>query len=257
MAALDAGLVSMGFSGHAPVPMENAFAIKDENSLAEYFKELASLRAKYAGNIGIYLGLEVDHIPGITHPFKDFRDNWPLDFIIGSIHLVKNPEGKLWFIDGPDRKLWVDGLVIGYKGDVRRAVGDYYSQLCEMVEQHKPDVVGHLDKVKMHNHGQYFSEDEQWYRDLVMTCLGSIRETGCIVEVNTRGLYKKRSESLFPGPWILKEMKRMGIPATISSDAHKPEEIALLLDVGAGALQEAGYTEAYVLTEKDWQAKAL
>ena len=256
-AALKAGLVSMGFSGHAPVPMENGFAIRDEDSLADYFEELAGLQAKYAGQIDIFLGLEVDYIPGITHGFSSFRENWPLEFIIGSVHLVKNPEGKLWFIDGPDRQLWVDGLTIDYKGDVKKAVGDYYRQLCEMVEQHKPDVVGHLDKVKMHNHGEYFSEDEPWYIDMVMACLESIRKTGCILEVNTRGLYKKRSESLFPGPRILKEMYRMDIPVTISSDAHKPEEIAMLLDFASRALQEAGYFEVYVLTGSGWQAESL
>ena len=256
-AALGAGLVSMGFSGHAPVPMENGFAIRDESSLAEYFEELVGLREKYAGRIDIFLGLEVDHIPGITHTFRSFRKKWPLDFIIGSIHLVKNPDGKLWFIDGPDRSLWVNGLVIDYKGDVKKAVGDYYRQLCGMVEQQKPDVVGHLDKVKMHNHGEFFMEDEPWYTDLVMSCLEVIRNAGSIVEVNTRGLYKKRSESLFPGLWILKEMFSLGIPVTISSDAHKPEEIALLLDEGGRALQDAGYSEVYVLTGNGWRAQAL
>lgn len=256
-AALDAGLLSMGFSGHAPVPMENGFAIRDDKALKEYFSDIVSLREAYRKDIAIYLGLEVDYIPGITRPFGSFRENWPLDYIIGSVHLVRNPENKLWFIDGPDRSLWIDGLVIDYKGDVKKAVGDYYHQLCEMVEQQRPDIVGHLDKVKMHNHGAYFSEDEPWYKDLVMACLHSVLKTGCIVEVNTRGIYKKRSESLFPAPWILKEMKQMGIAVTISSDAHKPEEIAMLLDVGSSALQAAGYSEAYVFTSNGWQAEAL
>jgi len=60
-----------------------------------------------------------------------------------------------------------------------------------------------------------------------MKTLGMIRNAGSIVEVNTRGLYKKRSDSLFPGPAILKKILALGIPITISSDAHKPHELSL------------------------------
>ena len=109
----------------------------------------------------------------------------------------------------------------------------------------------------MHNHDEYFREDEPWYSKLVMETLEIIRDNGCIVEVNTRGLYKKRSGSLFPGPAILKEMNKMNIPVTISTDAHKPGEVGLLLDETARTLIETGYREACIYAGEGWKSVSL
>ncbi|HSG68130.1 MAG TPA: histidinol-phosphatase [Bacteroidales bacterium] len=256
-AALDAGLLSIGFSGHAPVPLKNGFAIRDEKCLDDYCRDILTLREKYKGKIEIYLGLEVDYIPGVTPAFGALRSEWPLDYIIGSVHLVKNLDEKLWFIDGPDRQLWLDGLHIDYKQNVKKAVGDYYRQVMEMVETQKPDVVGHIDKVKMHNREEYFREDEPWYREMIISTLDAVKRMNTIVEVNTRGLYKKRSDSLFPGLWVLEEMHRLGIHVTISTDAHKPEEVALLLREAVDTLKTAGYKEAYIFGQTGWVGISL
>ena len=61
--------------------------------------------------LNILLALEVDYIPGITLSIHHYRKNYPFDYIIGSVHLVKNEaSGKLWFIDGPDIKVYDNGL---------------------------------------------------------------------------------------------------------------------------------------------------
>ena len=90
-----------------------------------------------------------------------------------------------------------------------------------------------------------------------METLELIKDKGCIVEVNTRGLYKKRSGSLFPGPAILEEMNKMNIPLTISTDAHKPWEVGLLLNETAKTLIETGYREAYAYTGQEWKSISL
>ena len=104
----------------------------------------------------------------------------------------------------------------------------------------------------MYNKGEYFQEDETWYVSLVKECLDVISTSNCIVEVNTRGLYKGRSDSLFPGETILKQMMKLGIPATISSDAHKPEEVGIMLDLATQALAEAGYKEVHIFNQDNW-----
>ena len=47
-----------------------------------------------------------------------------------------------------------------------------------MMLTQKPDIIGHFDKIKMHNQDRYFSEDEPWYRDLVMELLDTILKQG-------------------------------------------------------------------------------
>lgn len=255
--ALSEGLRSLGFSSHAPVPLENHFAIRDEGSLIKYCHEIRQLKEKYAGKINIYLGLEADYIPGLSFDFDLLKNENSLEYIIGSVHLVRNNESKLWFIDGPRRESWEKGLKIDYGGDIKKAVTAYYRQISMMVHTQKPDVIGHLDKIKMHNKDQYFREDEPWYKSLIAEVLDHIAASGCIVEVNSRGLYKKRSDSLFPGVEVLREMKKRNIPATISSDAHRPDEVHKLLDKAAMSLVYAGYREVYIFEQGEWKAIPL
>ena len=95
----------------------------------------------------------------------------------------------------------------------------------------------------MHNRDRYFHEEDKWYRDLLMETLTLIKEKSLIVEVNTRGIYKKRSSDYYPSKWVFPIMKEMNIPVVISSDAHKPEELTLCFDEAEKALKAAGYKE--------------
>ena len=256
-AAIKAGFLSLGFSSHAPVPLDNHFAISDEKSLSNYCQEINSLKAAYAHQIQIYLGIEADYIPGDSYDFEKFRKEYEIEYIIGSVHLVKNEWGKLWFIDGPKKESWKDGLNKGYAGNIRQAVTAYYEQIISMIETQKPDIIGHLDKVKMHNQNEYFREDEKWYRSLISKVLDHIAQSGCIVEVNTRGLYKKRSDSLFPGIAVIREMYDRNIPVTISSDAHRPEEINSMQQHAVNSLLEAGYRDVLIFEKGEWVKVSL
>lgn len=257
IAAIKGGLNTLGFSSHAPVPFENNFAIKDISSLTAYVEKIRKLKKKYSNEISIFLGLEADFIPGVTMDFKNLRHDFDLDYIIGSVHLVKNQQNNLWFIDGSERRIWENGLEKFFDQDIEKAVSQYYHQINMMIETQKPDVIGHLDKIKMHNHDKYFSESSSWYISLVKETLAIVKQNGLIVEVNTRGIYKKRSDSFFPGLNILKEMREMNIPLTISADAHKPEEVCLGLDHASEALIELGYREVFIYTEKGWKGVPL
>ena len=55
-----------------------------------------------------------------------------------------------------------------------------------MITKVKPNIVGHFDKVKMHNKDRYFKEDETWYRDLVIQTIDLMKEEDLICEVNAR-----------------------------------------------------------------------
>ena len=274
--AIRQGFSTLGFSDHSPVPFKNTFALREEE-LTLYGETIKNLQSLYSGSrtenaespshseiqnlkfeITILLGLEIDFIPGITRSFAEYRQLLPLDYTIGSVHLVRNSDpSHLWFIDGPDIAIYDQGLKEVFNGDIRKAVTAYYRQIQEMVALHNPDIVGHLDKVKMYNRDRYFSEEESWYVRLVEETLDQIEKTGCVVEVNTRGLYKKRSDSLFPGPAILKKLHTRKIPVTLSSDAHKPHELTLLFTETADFLFGMGFRELMHLTPAGWNMVSL
>ena len=195
---------------------------------------------------------------GITRDFKDFKQNCGLDYTIGSVHLVKNgDDDRLWFIDGPKVESYDDGLKNIFGGDIRLAVTAYYNQVSRMIRTQKPDIIGHFDKIKMHNHDRYFREDEAWYHSLVMDLLETIQQSGSIIEVNTRGIYKKRCDDLYPGQWILKEIVKKGLPITLSSDAHRPDEIDGYYPETLEILRNIGFKSLVFRGDDGWKEQAL
>ena len=211
-----------------------------------------------APGIKILLALEVDYIPGVTPPINHYRKHNHFDYFIGSVHHVKNEYSKkLWFIDGPDIKIYDNGMKEIFSGDARMAVTAYYRQVQEMIVTQKPDIVGHLDKIKMYNRNRFFSEEESWYVTLVEETLDMISDAGCVIEVNTRGIYKKRSETFFPGPEVLKKVHERNIPVTITSDAHKPHELSQGFEDTRKQLSELGYRSTWVKRSDGWKEVPL
>ena len=249
--AINQRFTAFGFSSHAPVPFENSFAMKDED-LSVYVAEIRQLQRDYIGQLPVFAGLECDYISDISYHFQDFRQKYNLDYIIGGVHLV-NYGGQLWFIDGHDVSSYDEGLNRIFQSDIKKAVRQYFHQLCEMIENEDFDVIAHLDKIKMHNKNRYFTQDEKWYINHIEETIRLIKEKSLIVEINTRGLYKKRCDSFYPSPWVIKKLKEHAVPVTISTDAHNKDEISLYFPEAMRCLTECGVKEIAMLTSSGWE----
>lgn len=255
--AIDLGFHTLGFSGHSPLPFENNFSIKN-NDIEKYCKTILELKNKYKEKINIFLSLEMDYIPGISWDFSVLKNKCNLDYTIGSVHLVRNPnKEKLWFIDGPKSEIYDEGLNEVFNGNIKEGVSHYYNQINNMILLQKPDILGHFDKIKMHNHDRYFSEKEQWYKNLIKKSLKLIREKNTIVEVNTRGIYKKRSKSLFPGEKILEDIYMLKIPITLSSDAHHPNELNKYFEEAKYILKNIGFKNLMCFSDNGWKKQKI
>ncbi len=252
LAAIEKGFNLLGFTEHSPLPFENNFSFKRE-SKEEYMALMNSLKQKYSGQISIYSGMEMDYIPVMSENFSKVKAEYKLDYLIGSVHLVRPADkDELWFTDGPDYRTYDKGLNELFEGDIRKAVTTYYKQLNEMIETQHFDIIGHFDKIKMHNQDRFFKEDEAWYLALVNETLSLIQDRDIIVEVNTRGIYKQRSETTYPGLDILKQIKAMRIPVMVNSDAHKPHELDGEFEYGFSLLKEAGIDEVVYFKGNGW-----
>ena len=256
--ALKAGFHTLGFSSHAPVPFKNGFAIQSKKELDNYCQLIRKVQKDHEDRINILLALEIDYIRKLSLDFFDLKSTYGLDYTIGSVHLVKNGQDNgLWFIDGPRVESFDKGLKEVFSGDIKRGVTTYYDQINQMVLTQKPDIVGHLDKIKMHNKGRYFSEEEPWYKDLWRETLEIIRQSGLVIEVNTRGIYKGRCKDLYPGEEILREIKKMGLPITLSSDAHQPSEINGQYSEAIKVLKEIGFKELWYFSHDGWKSQVI
>ena len=256
--AVRQGLTTLGFSEHSPLPFDNTFSVKSER-MPDYVAEIAQLKAEFKDKIDIYCGLEADYITGISEPFAVTKEKYHLDYLIGGVHLVgqsANPD-EIWFIDGPKWEIYDEGLQRFFDGDIRRAVRRFYEQTNEMIEREPFDIIAHFDKIKMHNRERYFHEDESWYRALAFETLDLIREKGLVMEVNVRGLYKKRYNGFYPSPWLMEEACKMGVPAIISADAHHFSELTLEFAAAEEALKRAGYRSVVNFKDGRWIEVAI
>ncbi len=244
MAAIEKGFAAIGLSGHQPLPFDNQWSIR-KNDYPEYLAEARRLREQYKDQIDIYLGLELDYIPGHSDDFRAFVNGAGLDYCIGSVHLVMKPgsddPANIWFVDGS-----LDGYLAGirsiYGGDVRAAVEAYYDQLREMVATQRPDIIGHLDKVNMHNQGEkIFDISSGWYGKAVDCLLDTIAEYGTIVELNTRGVYTGKTKDYFPNGDILKKCLDRDIRVMVNTDAHHPSQLDKHFDAGVALLKQIGF----------------
>lgn len=255
--AIAKGFHILGFTEHSPLPFENSFSFRKENK-DEYIALMQNLKQKYNSQIAVYSGMEMDYIPGMSENFGKIKAEYKLDYLIGSVHLVR-PENnsELWFTDGPNYETYDKGLNELFAGDIKKAVTRYYHQLNEMIENQHIDIIGHFDKIKMHNRDRFFTEDESWYVSLVSETLDLLQDRDIIVEVNTRGIYKQRSETTYPGLDILKQIKSLRIPVMVNSDAHKPHELDLAFEQAYSLLKEAGIDEVVYYKGNGWAFESL
>jgi histidinol-phosphatase (PHP family) len=127
-----------------------------------------------------------------------------------------------------------------------------------MVRVMKPDIIGHVDKIKIQHRPDCMVPDTHpFFRQQLMATLEEIAATDCIVEVSTRGIQKEQTPDYFPGQWAIAEMQKMGIRVTISSDAHTPNTLTFGFEQAETMLRENGYRAVMVLKNGQWEEQAL
>lgn len=249
--AINKKIRAIGFSSHVPIPLKNKWSMNFDD-LALYKNEINNLKKKYANKIQIYLSLEMDYIPGITLEFTYLKNLCNLDYSIGSVHLVSNKEKQLyWFIDGPQEG-YAKGLGNVFEGDIKKAVKSYFGQINNMVKNERFDLLAHFDKVKMNNKGHFFNENEQWYKDEIKHSLNYIAGKKTIMEVNTRGLYTGKSDTLYPGVEVLEQCLMLNIPVAVSTDAHRPAELDGFYFETIEILKNIGFKKIMVFDSGKW-----
>ncbi len=224
--ALKKDFPAYGFSSHAPLPFPTDWSIP-EDRFGAYLSEINRIKQKYSNRIQVYLGLEVDFIPGLTGIKKLLSNGINMDYQIGSVHFIDGfANGDPWSFDG-NIEAFQKGFEQIFHNNGRRMVSRYYELVRQMIEEDTPEIIGHLDKIKMHNHiHKYMNENDTWYKKEVEETLKSIKKSDAVVEINTRGYYKNnRPELLYPAEWILELLKQKNIRIMINADAHHPDEV--------------------------------
>ncbi len=219
-----------------------------------YCNKINALKEKYKNQIEIYLGLEIDFIPEIQNPSLQKYKLLKLDYTIGSVHLVQSAEtGENLCIDGTNEEFELIYKNI-FKKDIKKLVEHYYFLVREMISCSKFDILGHFDLVKKKNrNSRYFNEKEAWYAEEVEKTLNSVSSSGIILEVNTGGIARGATDTIYPAPWILKRCRELNIPVCLNADAHNPDHLSFYFKEAAEIMKKAGYKKNHILFNGRWQ----
>lgn len=240
LAAIGKGFESLGFSEHAYAPYDEGFCIKKEK-IPEYHMEFDRLKQKYSGQIELFLGFECD---GNYDTPKD-----GLDYTIGSMHYA--------FDESTGEYLAVDYKHEHFRQAVQNIAGGevsvfleyYYDSLARFLTEYKPDIAGHMDLIKkLNKDNRYFDPESSWYKRIVKGAAEKIAETGCIVEVNTGGIFRGNASEPYPSPDILSRLFEMRVPVTVSSDSHSVDSLDFWFGEAVRLLKKTGYRSIKQLT---------
>lgn len=251
-AAIQKNFISLGFSSRVPAVLPHPTSMYAEE-WGHYLRKINTLRNTYEDKISIYTGAEIDYTIRQRPERLSLLDT--TDYTIGSVRYVDYfKDDTPWAIDG-HHLTFLRGLKEIYRYDIKRVISHYYALYREMIKTIQPTIVAHLDIIKVQNWDQqFYREDEKWYYYEVMATLETIKEFGSILEVNTRGLYKRRTLDLFPSQWILELVRDMEIPITLSCEAHHPDELKLEYKKTASRLVELGFGYLHVIDNGVWVA---
>jgi histidinol-phosphatase (PHP family) len=241
--AIGQGMAYVGVSSHAPMKRDFYWTMPLEK-FPRYVSELIKYKNRFADKIELFIGLEADYLPPHSFSFDFFRTQFSVDYIIGSVHLVSVGE-NFWFIDG-EREAYVEGIKKFFQGDVEKAIKAYFERTIEMIESEKPDILGHMDKILMHNKNEFFAPNNPTFVKYCKEVLKKAKQYNVIVEINTRGLYSGKYHDYYPGKYCWEWIRAMDVPVMISVDAHRSDEILAGFLQATADLKNAGIYNVYL-----------
>ena len=256
LSALSKGFTALGFSCHAPGVLKDNWHMKEED-FPYYLEEIARLRALYRDRIEIYAGLELDYLED-TGEFVGAEYQDQLDYTIGSIHLMRHAKsGKYLSFDGPIED-FETLLKDNFQGDAQQFVTHYFELQEQMIVNHTFDLLGHCDLIKKRNtDNRYFDPNASWYKKLTSRLLKTARKHKVRLEVNTGGIARGSVKETYPSMVMVAECAKLGIPLTLTSDAHQSTHIDYYFAQADDQLVQAGYRNLDVLMHGMWQSVSI
>ena len=248
--AISEGFTSYGISSHAPLPFSTAWTMEWDR-MDDYLSEFSRLKKKYADKIELAIGLEIDYLNEESNPSLPCFQKLPLDYRIGSVHMLYNEKSEVVDVDVP-ADIFKQIVDEQFGGDLEHVVRLYYGRLRRMLELGGFDIVGHADK--MHYNASCYRPgllDEPWYDMLVKEYFEDIAARGYQVEINTKSYHELGT--FYPNERYFPLLYSLGIRVQVNSDSHYPERINSGRPEALQALKKAGYNTVMEMYDGAWQ----
>ena len=243
-----AGLTSVGFSVHGPMPFENSWECPKER-LEGYIAEVRALAEKYAGEIAVYCGIEWD----TTAQELDLSG---YDYVIGSVHEIPVAGGTRSVDSSPETTERYIRECFGSDADA--AAEAYFAELIKVAERPEADIVGHFDLItKFDEPTPFFNPESPRYKRAARAAMEALVAAGKIFEVNTGAISRGYRTSPYPSKELLRQICELGGRVTVSADAHHVSGVACAFDMAEALVKACGFKEIWVLEGKKFVPKPL
>jgi len=227
-------LLEIGFADHLPLlTKEDPTLTMPMDEFPIYINAVELAKEEFS-DITVKTGIEADYIPGMEEETKRLLDRYNLDYVIGSVHFIDG-----W---GFDDSRYIEGY---YDRDIYEIYTDYFKLVADAAGSGLFDIIGHLDLIKKYNF-----RPERDIRPLVEEVVLAIKDAGVCIEINTAGLRKPVGE-IYPSDEILVLCAGAGVPITLGSDAHSPEQVGMDFSLALKAASRAGYSRLATFNKRE------
>lgn len=256
-AAVQAGYCVFGVAEHMPRlkpeylytgEIEKGWSVETlKERFDAYARTIRTLAQEYEGRLTVLCGFETEVVPPESYAqwVAHYRQQYGFDYCVGSVHHLNE-------VDMSSESLPAFRQVVEGYGSMAETAIAYYRKVAEMVQQVRPEVVAHLDLIRLaaHRIGRETEVATPPVRQAVEETLSVIREVGSFVEINTAG-WRKGLRTPYPDQWIVQLGARMGIPFCIGDDSHSTRQVGFGLEQARAYLLQNGVRTVHFLNRRD------
>ncbi|MFO8068379.1 MAG: histidinol-phosphatase HisJ [Alkalibacterium sp.] len=231
--AIDNGLESITFTEHAPLPIEDTTPAKDssmrEEDIEAYLNQGKKLKVKYADDIIVNTGFEIDYIEGKEAETCRFLKKYPktIPYSILSVHFLKIPDQGYFCIDY-DKDLFLEKIKqIGYDRLTSIYEGTLSKALSLPFGEWTPKTIGHITLIYKFSKAHDQKDEIDWDR-----LLEKAKMNDYILDYNFSGLDKPFYNSTYPYESLVESAINKGVKLAYGSDAHHPGEVGRYFERG-------------------------
>ena len=247
LAAKAAGLRSIGFSVHTPMPYESCWTI-DAARLPDYFAEARRVKERLRGMIDVYCGAEWDLFSPIAPT--------GFDYVIGSVHHIAMGSALPCVDNSVEDTLQM--LNAHFAGDADAMAEAYFRQYDALAKVDEVAIVGHFDLLtKFEEQQKFFDCESPRFRAAAHAAMDQLIASGKIFEINTGAISRGYRTTPYPSRALLEAIRARGGKITISADAHRAEDITFGFAEAEALALACGFTELWTFDGKGFVPQQL
>jgi len=237
-ACVDAGIVDgIGFAEHYDfLPICGAWNYLDER---RYLTEISEWVAR---GYAFFAGVEVDYCQKVEDDIRRKLNQFPFDFVIGSIHTLESGGVS-------DRN--IDHF---YDEDIfDRMLIEYAEAFTASLAVPEFDVIGHAGVFQRYLDEGFFV-GKSWksrIRDLEDDLAARAARSGKLLEVNTSGLFSPMRQTCATPFFLERYRAHGGREITLSSDSHAVAHLRRGFTDSAPLLLYLGFTEIHLPWDRE------